>query len=118
MIKEPTTHDCAQQGQKNPDHRFLIGLVMGGAVGAGLTLLFAPRAAAELRQRVTDSTRDLGRAASDQYKQASTRVGDAVDELTRKGQGVRDEVLAAVASGAQRVERFATDHPAAVPHAR
>ena len=30
--------------------------------------------------------------------------------LTRKGQDVRDEVLEAVASGAHKVERFATDH--------
>jgi gas vesicle protein len=56
---------------------------MGGVAGAGLTMLFVPRVAAELRRRVKDSARDLGRAASKRHQQASTRVGDAVDELTK-----------------------------------
>ena len=107
MTKDPTTTGGVSQTW---DHRFLIGFIMGGVVGAGLTMLFAPRVAAELRQRVTDSARHLGRAASERYQQASTRVGDAVDELTKKGQGVRNGVLEAVASGAQKVERFAADH--------
>lgn len=87
-------------------------------VGAGLTMLLAPRVAAELRQRVTDSARNLGRAASDRYQQASARAGDVVDEVTRKGQGVRDEVLEAVASGAHKVERFAADHATPKRHTR
>lgn len=115
MTKEPTTNEFAPQ---NRDHRFLIGFIMGGVVGAGLMMLFAPRVAAEVRQRVTDSARKLGRAASERYQQASTRVGDAVDELTKKGQGVRDEVLEAVASGAQKVERFAADHTTSGRHTR
>jgi hypothetical protein len=57
---------------------------------------------------VSDSAKSLGKRASDQYQQASTRVGDAVDELTRKGQGVRDGVAEAVARGAHEVERYAT----------
>jgi hypothetical protein len=57
---------------------------------------------------MTDSARSLGQRASEQYQQASTRVGEAVDELTRKGQGVRDDVAEAVARGAHEVERYAT----------
>jgi gas vesicle protein len=115
MTKEPTANDGASRTR---DHRFLIGLIVGGVAGAGLTMLFAPRAAAELRKRVTDSARNLGRAASDRYQQASTRVGDAVDELTKKGQDVRDDVLEVVVSGAQKVERFAADHSTSGRHTR
>ena len=107
MTNEPTTNGGASQTR---DHHFLIGFIMGGVAGAGLTMLFAPRVAAELRQRVTDSAKGLGRATSERYRQATTRVGDAVDDLTAKGQGVRDDVLEAVANGAQKVERFAVDH--------
>ncbi len=107
MINEPTAN-C--YGSQPRDFRFLIGFIIGGGFGAGLTMLFAPRVAAELRQRATESATDLGRAASARYRQSSARVGEAVDELTKKGQDVRDEVLEAVASGAQEVERFATDH--------
>jgi len=115
MTKESRTNEFVPETR---DHRLLIGFIVGGVVGAGLTMLLAPRAAAELRQRVTGSARELGRAASERYQQASTRVGEAVGELTRKGQGVRDDVLEVVASGAQKVERFATDHATSGRHVR
>jgi hypothetical protein len=56
---------------------------------------------------VTDSVNSLGERASAQYEQASARVGATVDNLTRKGQGVRNDVADAVAHGAQEVERYA-----------
>ena len=90
------------------DYGFVIGLLTGTVVGAGLLMWLAPRTASELRQRVTDSARDLGQRASDEYQHARTRVGEAVDELTRKGQGVRDDVAEVVARGAHEVERYAT----------
>ena len=89
------------------DYRFVIGLCTGTVVGAGLAMWFAPRMASELRERVTGSARSLGERASEQYQQASTRVGKAVGDLTRKGQGARDDVAEAVASGARELERFA-----------
>jgi gas vesicle protein len=96
------------QTQEHRDYGFAIGLLTGTFVGAGLMLWLAPKLTSELRQRVTDSANNLGRQASERYQQASARVGDAVDELTRKGQHVRDEVADAVARGAHEVERYAT----------
>jgi gas vesicle protein len=68
----------------------------------------APRTASELRQRMTDSARSLGKRASEQYEQTGTRVGEAAAELAQKGRDVRDDVSEAVARGAHEVERFAT----------
>jgi gas vesicle protein len=96
------------QTQEHRDYGFVIGLLTGTVVGAGLMLWFAPRTGSEVRQRLTDSARSLGRRASEQYQQASTRAGEAVDELTRKGQGIRDDVAESVARGAHEVERYAT----------
>jgi len=94
--------------QQHRDYGFVIGLLTGTCVGAGLAMWLAPRLASELRERMSDSARSLGQRASEQYQQASTRVGEAVGELTRKGQGVRDNVAGAVARGAHEVERYAT----------
>ena len=94
--------------QEHRDYGFVIGLFTGTLVGAGLMMWLAPRMASEVRQRVTDSARNLGQRASEQYQQASTQVSEAVDELTRKAQGVRDDVAEAVARGAHEVERYAT----------
>ena len=93
--------------QEHRDYGFVIGLLTGTFVGAGLAMWLAPRLASEIRERVADSARGLGRRASEHYQQASSRVGDAVDELTRKGQGVRDDVAETVARGAREVERYA-----------
>jgi gas vesicle protein len=96
------------QTQGHRDYGFVIGLMTGAFVGAGLALWLAPRGASELRERMTDSARNLGERASERFQQANARVGEAVDELTRAGQGVRDEVAGVVARSAREVERFAT----------
>ncbi len=89
------------------NHRFLTGLVMGTVVGTGLTILLVPRAASELGRRMSDSARALRKRASKRYEHASTRVGEAVDDLAKKGQSVRNEVADVVARGAHEVERVA-----------
>lgn len=89
-------------------HGFMIGLLTGTFVGAGLAMWLTPRSASELRQRVTDSAVRLGNRASGQYQRASTHVGEAVDELARRGRDARDDVADAVARGAHEVERYAT----------
>ena len=96
------------QTLQHRDYGFVIGLVTGTLVGAGLAMWLAPRAAAELRERMTDSARSLGERTSERFQQVNARVGEAVDELTRAGQGVRDEVAGVVARSARDVERFAT----------
>jgi gas vesicle protein len=110
------------QTQERRSHGFAIGLLTGTFVGGGLALWLAPRMASELRQRITDSAKGLGRQASDQYEQASGRVAEGVSELTRKGQDVRDDVADAVARGAHQVERYAiaakSDRVAESPIAR
>ena len=90
------------------DYGFVVGLLTGAFIGAGLMMWLAPKVAAEVRQRMGDSAKDLGTRASRQYDQASARVGEAVDEITRKGQAVRDDVADAVTRGAHEVERYAT----------
>ncbi len=97
-----------EHAQEHRDYGFVIGLLAGSFVGAGLVMWLAPRTASELRQRMTDSARSLGERASERYQQTTTRVGEAVEEVTRKGQDVRDAVVGAVGRGAHEVERYAT----------
>jgi gas vesicle protein len=86
---------------------FIIGLLVGSFVGAGLAMWLAPRTVEEFRQRMNESTARLRRRASGTYQQASTGVRETVAELARKGRAARDGVADAVARGAHEVERSA-----------
>jgi gas vesicle protein len=87
--------------------RFLIGLIAGGVIGAGLAVALAPRLASELGQRAKASATDLTHAASRRYQQVSTRIATAADEVTAKAQAVRNDVADAVGRTAREVEQIA-----------
>ncbi|MSO48435.1 MAG: YtxH domain-containing protein [Acidobacteria bacterium] len=53
----------------------------GAAVGAAVGLLLAPKAGAELRQQIYDSTGRMRRSATDGYE----TVTHAVDDLVERG---------------------------------
>jgi hypothetical protein len=58
---------------------FLMGLLAGTVLGAGLGMLFAPRAGSDLRHQLTEQTGRLRSTANDAYSQASERVSQMVD---------------------------------------
>jgi gas vesicle protein len=95
------------QTQEHRDYGFVIGLVTGTFVGAGLAMWLVPRSASELRERMTESAKSLGKRASKQYQQDSIRVSETVDDSSRNVQGVYDDVAGAVASAAHEAERHA-----------
>jgi gas vesicle protein len=104
------------QETQGRDYRFLIGLALGGLAGAGLAMWLAPRAAAEIKARAVNSAKDFGDAVSERYREARLRVTETADELSRKGQelrdGARDTVVRAaqeVEAGARTVQQYATD---------
>jgi gas vesicle protein len=58
---------------------FLMGLLAGTVLGAGLGMLFAPKAGNELRNQLTDQAGKLRATANDTYQQATDKVGQIVD---------------------------------------
>jgi gas vesicle protein len=76
--------------QRPGHYPFVLGLFTGTLVGAGLAIWLAPR-------------------ASEKYRQASTLVTGAVDDLTQRGQDVRDDIAGAVARGAHEVAHDARE---------
>jgi gas vesicle protein len=85
---------------------FLLGLVTG-VLGTGLAMYFGPKIGSEIRKRVTASAKDLGDTASEYYEDASTRVADAVEDLTSRGRKARAAAADVVARGAHQVARGA-----------
>ena len=58
---------------------FLMGLLAGTVLGAGLGMLFAPKAGNELRSQLGESAGRLKTSANDAYQHASERVSEIVD---------------------------------------
>ena len=58
---------------------FLMGLLAGTVLGAGLGMLFAPKPGSELRHQLSEQTERLKTTANDAYSQASEKVSQIVD---------------------------------------
>ena len=72
---------------------FLMGLLAGTVLGAGLGMLFAPKTGSELRSQLGEQAGRLRSTATDSYNQASEKVSQIVDrgreayERARSGAG-------------------------------
>ena len=58
---------------------FLMGLLAGTVLGAGLGMLFAPKAGAEIRSQLGEQAGKLRSTANDTYQQATEKVSQIVD---------------------------------------
>lgn len=87
---------------------FLMGLLAGTVLGAGLGMLFAPKPGAELRSQLSEQTGRLRSSANDAYSQASEKVHQMVDRgreaYDRARTGV-DDVADTVAKTADTVAK-------------
>jgi gas vesicle protein len=82
---------------------FVMGLLTGTVLGAGLGMLFAPKAGSELRGQINDSAHAVGQKASDGYRKAADTAG-SIAEKSREYYGkARD----AVSRGSEEARRYA-----------
>src|SRR5688572_31268950 len=60
---------------------FVMGLLTGTVLGAGLGMLFAPRAGAELRSQLSEQAANLSNTASETARRAGERSEEHTSEL-------------------------------------
>src|SRR5712692_6671822 len=58
---------------------FVLGLLTGTVLGAGLGMLFAPKAGSELRRQLSDQAGNLANQASEGHRRATESAGESVD---------------------------------------
>jgi len=73
---------------------FLMGLLAGTVLGAGLGMLFAPKAGSELRSQLSESATKLRSTANESVQQASEKVSQIVD----RGRDAYDRARSSVSS--------------------
>lgn len=81
---------------------FMIGLLTGTVLGAGLGMLFAPKAGSELRGQLSEQAGNLGRAAQDQYRRAT----DTASNLVEKGRETYERAREAVGRGVEEAQQY------------
>jgi gas vesicle protein len=83
---------------------FMMGLLTGTVLGAGLGMLLAPKAGSELRGALGEQARTWGSTASEQYKKASEAAGTWAE----RGRDMVDKARDAVSRGADEARSYAS----------
>lgn len=82
---------------------FMMGLLTGTVLGAGLGMLLAPKAGSELRGAIGEQAKNISNLASDQYRKAA----DAAGTWAEKGRDFVDRAREAVSRGAEEARGYA-----------
>jgi len=88
---------------------FLMGVVTGGAIAAGVALLYSSKLA-DMREQLFAFAAELGKGASSKVQAVENRVADVLDQAADVADGVAETVergAHVVAQEARKVERFA-----------
>jgi len=92
---------------------FVMGLLTGTVLGAGLGMLFAPKAGSELRGQISEQAGNLANQASEGYRKATESAGQWADkcretanEWADRGKDVYGKAREAVAKGADEAQRY------------
>ena len=92
---------------------FVMGLLTGTVLGAGLGMLFAPKAGSELRGQISDQASNLANTASEQYRRATEAAGDLAD----RGREMYDKARDAVSKGAEEAQKYVRDSGSSISSA-
>src|SRR5438093_12497726 len=92
---------------------FVMGLLTGTVLGAGLGMLFAPKAGSELRGQLSEQAGNIANAASDQYRRVSEAAGDIAD----RGREMYDRARDAVSRGTEEAQRYVRESTSGSPTA-
>jgi len=91
---------------------FMMGLLAGTVLGAGLGMLFAPKAGSDLRRQLGEQADSLANNASQTYRRASQAAGDwagkaqeSASDLADRGKELYGRAREAAARGAEEAER-------------
>jgi len=89
---------------ENSGGGFMMGLLTGTVLGAGLGMLLAPKAGSELRGAIGEQAKTWGNTASEQYKKASETAG----QWAERGKDMVDKAREAVSRGADEARSYAS----------
>jgi gas vesicle protein len=95
---------------------FVMGLLTGTVLGAGLGMLFAPKSGSELRSQLSEQAGNLANTASEGYRKAAENASqwaqtgkEAAGEWADRGKDMYDKARDAVNKGTEEAQRYVRD---------
>lgn len=95
---------------------FMIGLLTGTALGAGLGMLLAPKAGSELRHQFSEQAGALANQAREGYRKATDNVGrwaekgkETADDWAERGKDMYGKAREAASHGAEEAHKYVRD---------
>jgi gas vesicle protein len=82
---------------------FIMGLLAGVALGAGLGMLLAPKPGTELRGQLGEQARTFGNKAGEQYR----RAGETASQWAERGREMMNQARSAMERGAEEARGYA-----------
>jgi gas vesicle protein len=83
----------------------LLSFLLGGVVGAGLALLFAPQSGSETRQKIKDLTDDVKDKTTEYVKQAKEKAASVVEDGREYYDEKKSILKSAVEAGKEAYEK-------------
>src|SRR3954468_6889906 len=93
------------ENEGNGGGSFVMGLLTGTVLGAGLGILFAPKSGSEMRNQLSEQANNLANQASEGVRKVTENAGDWAD----RGREMYGKAKGAVAKGADEAQRYARD---------
>src|SRR5579864_7777533 len=81
---------------------FVMGLLTGTVLGAGLGMLLAPKAGSDLRGQLGEQAKSFSNYAADQYR----RAGEVASGIADRGREMVDRARDAVSRGADETRGY------------
>src|SRR5438270_11082902 len=93
------------ENEGNGGGSFVMGLLTGTVLGAGLGMLFAPKAGSELRNQLSEQAGNLASQAQDGVRKVTENAGEWAD----RGRDIYGKAKEAVVKGADEAQRYVRD---------
>lgn len=88
----------------------VLGFLLGGVIGAGLALLYAPASGEETRRRIRQGVDKTKARTQEEYETLLAEIEERLDAIKSSVQEKKDEVRAAYEAGKEAYQNERSKH--------
>ena len=78
---------------RRSDGNFWIGMLVGLAVGASVSMLYAPKSGAETRAMIKERAKQVGEKTTDTFNRAKSRIAEMRGKAEEKAEELQSKAM-------------------------